>query len=112
MNGIFAMYYTGLVGSGHVVVIKEGGKIAGADATGGLLDGTYEEAGEGFIDVVVELIAQPGTWLVTGPVVGQEPIKQQITARLPDNLGAGHPLPVQTPTGPVNVIFKRLRDAI
>lgn len=99
------MYYTGLAGSGHAVIILKG-------ATGGLLDGTNKEAGEGFIDIVVELTAQPGTWLVTGPVVGQQPMKQEISARLPDNLGAGRPSPVQTPTGPVIVIFKRLRDAI
>lgn len=113
MDGIYAMYYTGTAGSGHAVLAMKDGVIAGADAVGGLLDGTYEAAGDGNIDVSVTLKSPPGTWLVTGKLVEKEDgLMQKITATLPRNFGRGNSIGICTPTGPVNVIFKRLRDAL
>jgi len=110
MTGIYAMYFTGLAGSGHAVFVMKDGIVAGADTVGGVLDGTYKSASEGYLDVTVTLTVPPGAWLVTGAVAGDQPMAQEIKARLPENLGGGNPVTVQTPTGPVNVIFKRLRD--
>ena len=104
------MYFTGVTGSGHAVLVMKDGVIVGSDATGGVLDGTYKDAGDGNLDVSVTLKVPPGTWLVTGATVGREPLTQKINATLPENLGNGHSVGVQTPTGPVNVVFKRLRD--
>ena len=110
MNGIYTMYFTGLTGSGHAVFVLKDGVIVGADATGVVLDGTYKDAGEGNLDISVTLKVPAGTWLVTGATAGRDPLTQQITATLPENLGNGRSIGVQTPTGPVNVVFKRLRD--
>ena len=104
------MYFTGSAGSGHAVFVMKDGIVAGADTVGGVLDGTYKSASEGYLDVTVTLTVPPGAWLVTGAVAGDQPMPQEIKARLPENLGGGNPVTVQTPTGPVNVIFKRLRD--
>lgn len=104
------MYFTGSAGSGHAVFVMMGGVITGADAVGGILDGTYKQAGDGHLDVEVSLTVPAGARLVTGAVAGENPLSQEIKARLPENLGDGKPVTVQTPTGPVNVIFKRLRD--
>jgi hypothetical protein len=41
MNGFYAVYYTGKAGSGFAIVVFKDGIIAGADASGGLYDGTY-----------------------------------------------------------------------
>lgn len=110
MNGIYAMYFTGVAGSGHAVFVMKAGLIVGADAVGGVLDGTYNDIGNGNLDVSITLKVPAGTRLVTGATAGREPFAQQITATLPENLGDGLPIGVQTPTGPVNVVFKRLRD--
>jgi hypothetical protein len=110
MTGIYAMYFTGSAGSGHAVFVMKDGIVAGADAIGGVLEGTYKSAGEGYLEVAVTLTVPSGAWLVTGAVAGDQPMAQEIKARLPENLGGGSPIMVQTPTGPVNVIFKRLRD--
>ena len=104
------MYYTGAANSGHAIFVMSKGVISGADATGGILDGIYEDTGDGHIDVSVTLTSLPGTSLATGATVGREPLLQEISARLPENLGNGRSIGVQTPTGPVNVAFKRLRD--
>lgn len=103
------MYFTGSAGSGHAVFVMMDGVITGADAIGGVLDGTYSRAGEGYLDVMVTLTVPAGAWLVTGVAAGETPLSQEIKARLPENLGDGKPVTVQTPTGAVNVIFKRLR---
>jgi len=110
MSGFYAMYYTGTAGSGFAVFIMKDGVIAGADPLGGVLDGSYEEAADGNIEIAVSLAVPSGTSLVTGTVVGQEPMAQEIKGTFPANFADGNALPVRTPTGPVNVIFKRLRD--
>ena len=113
MDGIYAMYYTGAAGSGHAVLTMKDGVIAGADAVGGLLDGTYEAAGDGKVDISVTLKSLPGTWLVTGKIVEKkDDLMQKIIATLPRNFGRGNAIGIRTPTGPVNVIFKKLRDAL
>ena len=71
MNGIYVMYYTGVAGSGYTVFVMKDGVIVGADATGGLLDGTYTDVGDGNLDVSVMLNAPAGTMLVTGTVTGR-----------------------------------------
>lgn len=110
MSGIYAIYYTGVAGSGFAVLVMTNGVIAGADPIGGTLDGTYRELDDGGIEVAVNLTTPSGTSLVTGAVGGNEPMTQQINGTFPANFADGITLPVQTPTGPVNVIFKHLRD--
>ena len=110
MATVYAMYYTGKAGSGHAVFVMSNGVIAGADVAGGVLDGTYRDAGKETYEVSATLTVPAGTWLVTGKVADQQPFTQEISACLPTNLGGGSPVTMQTPTGPVNVVFKRLRD--
>ena len=109
MDGIYVMYYTGKAGSGHAVFIMKDGVIAGADAIGGVLDGTYKHVGAGKLDVSVTLTMPIGGSLVTGVTAEGAPLIQQISVTLPENLGNRMPVGIQTPTGPVNVVFKRLR---
>jgi hypothetical protein len=111
MDGIYAIFYTGSAGSGHAIIVMKNGIIAGADAIGGILDGTYTDPGDGFLEVAVFHTAPPGASLVTGVIAGQKSLSQEINTRLPQNFGNGKPVLIQTPTGPINVIFKRLRDA-
>ena len=110
MDGIYAMYFTGAVGSGMTLFVMKNGIVTGADAVGGELDGTYEIAADGSLGVDVVLSSPPGTTLVTGAASGQEPMRQEIKTRLPPNFADGAAVGVQTPTGPVNVVFRRLRD--
>lgn len=109
MNGIYAMYFTGAAGSGHAVFVMKDSVIVGADAIGGVLDGTYKEIGDGNLDVTITLEIPAGASLVTGAIAGRKPLEQQITTILPASLGNGEAIGVETPTGPVNVVFRRLR---
>ena len=51
MGGIYAMYFTGTAGVGHGVFVLKDGVVAGADAIGGVLDGTYQDTGDGNLDI-------------------------------------------------------------
>ena len=110
MNGIYAMYFTGTASVGHGVFVLKDGVIAGADAIGGVLDGTYEDADDGKLTVSITMTFPPGSRLVTGAVTDRQSSTQQISATLPVDLGNGRPIALTLPTGPVNVVFKRLRD--
>lgn len=108
MEGFYAVYYTGVAGFGHAVIVMQDGVVSGADATGGTYDGTYRKGKDAQVSVEVTLTAPAGTTLVTGQTL---PVaySQTIVASLPENFSGGHTVPIQTPLGPVNAVFKKLR---
>lgn len=110
MDGMYAMYYTGEVMVSHAVLVFEDGLVSGADAMGGVLDGTYEVTENEEIEVSAMLKHNPGTWLATGNLVGKDGLVQKVTARLPRNFGCGKSIEMQASTGLVNAIFRKLRD--
>lgn len=109
MQGFYALYYTGISGFGHAVLIMKDGLVIGADATGGVYDGTYQTV-DNDIKVEVNLTVPAGATLVTGQSL-PEALTQKIVATLPSHFASGSPVSISTPMGPVNVIFKKLRDA-
>lgn len=109
MDGIYAIYFTGSWGSGHAVFVAKDGVVTGADAAGCTLDGTFHRSGDEMIHLDVALGIPAGGVLVTGFQNGREGDTQRITATIPADFGGGQPVAIDTPTGPVNVLFRRLR---
>ena len=112
MDGIYAMYFTGNAGFGHAVFVLKDGVLVGADAVGGVLDGEYKITDQGEIKFSINLTIPAGASLVTGVHAGNEPLTQLIEGNLPHNFSNGNPIALRTPTGPVNVSFKRLRNLV
>lgn len=110
MNGIYVTYFTGVTGSGHALFMMKDGEIVGADAAGGVLDGTYRIQSDGKVSLSATFNAPVGALLVTGTVVRDENFLQRITAVVSKNFANGDTIPLQTSTGPVNAIFKQLRE--
>lgn len=110
MEGIYAMYFTGSTGSGQGLLIMKNGVIVGADVSGGVYDGSYTQEPDRTLDVKIHLKLPPGAALVTGASAGTTPMEVDIATKLPENFSSGQALAIKTPTGPVNIIFKRLRD--
>ncbi|MBQ2263182.1 MAG: hypothetical protein II336_17700 [Loktanella sp.] len=108
MQGFYAVYYTGLSGFGHAVLVINDGIVTGADATGGLYDGKYTVGDGGEFEIEVTLTVPAGGTLVTGQTFTDE-FYQTITAKLRAGFADGQPVTVQTPMGPVNAIFKKVR---
>jgi hypothetical protein len=111
VNGFHALYYTGRTGSGFGVVVFKDGIVTGADASGGLYDGEYTtNQDKQILEGKIKLTVPPGVSLVTGAPVTQQPYTQQFPISLPLDLNQPHPLQIQTPTGPVNLNLKKIRD--
>ncbi|MGV3576622.1 MAG: hypothetical protein ACO1O4_15975 [Devosia sp.] len=109
MEGFYAVYYTGQTGFGHAVLVMREGKIVGADVTGGVYDGTYTIEANNSVTVDIVLTVPPGTTLVTGQTLTTQH-SQNIKANVVETFANGQTVPLQTPMGPVNAIFKKLRD--
>ncbi|GAA0288293.1 hypothetical protein [Rhodovulum strictum] len=108
VEGFYAVYYTGIAGFGHAVLVINDGIVTGADATGGVYDGTYKVSASGSFSIEVVLTVPAGTTLVTGQTL-PDALRQTIIADLNASFANGQPVPLQTQLGPVNVIFKKLR---
>ena len=52
-EGIYAMYFTGHIESGHGLLMLKTGIIAGADAAGGIYDGSYTQDSKGTLNIHV-----------------------------------------------------------
>ena len=109
-NALYAMYFTGVAGSGLGMVAFLDGVVAGADATGGIIDGTYKVDDAGKLVGSVKMSFPAGATLVTGGPVAADPFSIAFPLVLSPDLGDGSPILVKLPTGPVNVIFKKLRN--
>lgn len=108
MEGFYAVYYTGVVGFGHAVLVAKDGVLTGADVTGCVYDGSYELSGNGDVRVDVILTAIAGTTLVTGQTLS-ETIKIEISSTMVGGFVEGKYVTLQTSVGPVNATFRKIR---
>lgn len=110
MDGFYSAYFTGAHGSGFAVLVFRNGVIVGADPTGTSYDGVVEfNAAENSYDGTVLLRPAPHTILVIGAAVGPQPSPVAIPVRLPADFDNGQVVRVESPTGPINVTFQKLR---
>ncbi len=109
-DGFYAVFYTGKVSSGFAMIVLRNGIIAGADVSGGLYDGNYAiSADKRTVDGTLKLTTPPGVALVTGAPASQQTSIQEFPLSLPADLNE-RTVQIQTPTGPVNLKFKKIRD--
>lgn len=111
LNGFYALYYTGRTGNGFGVIALKDGIVTGTDVTGGLFDGEYTiHEDRGVFEGTIRMTVPPGVSLVTGTAPSQVSYMQEIPISFPLKIDPTHPVQVQTPTGPVNIVLKKLRD--
>ncbi|HRQ61628.1 MAG TPA: hypothetical protein PLO23_08995 [Alphaproteobacteria bacterium] len=110
LEGIYSIYFSGVTGEGFGLLNINGGKITGADAAGALYDGEYFVTDEGIKGEII-LSAHQGVRLVTGATAGESGAEWKFPIFLPKNFSDGQVFPITTPTGNVNVIFRKIRDA-
>lgn len=108
LEGFYSVYYTGIAGFGHAVLAIAGGVVAGADPQGSIYDGTYTTDDDGNFEISVTLKIPAGVTLVTGQPLPSD-FSQKIVATLRTGFADGQPVLVQTPMGPVNAVFRKLR---
>lgn len=112
MEGFYRIAYTGAAGSGFGILVFNSGKIAGADVAGGIYNGTYTEDGPtNQINYQVMMQIPAGVAPVQSGIPLAAPIAFPIQGVLqPSDVESGQPRLLQTPIGPVNVVFSKIRD--
>ncbi len=110
-EGFYSMTYTGQIGSGFGMVILDTGIIVGADILGGTYDGEYAyNEKTGMLDGKIKMTIPAGVSLVTGAPPMPNPHTQEFSVSLPRDLGGEQPVEIQTPTGPVVIVFRKVRE--
>lgn len=110
-EGFYSIVFTGIDGSGAGMLVLDTGRVIGADVGGGTYDGTYEfNEDTRMLDVDVTITIPEGHWSVTGKQAVGAPLSMTVKASLRRDLGAEQPMRLETSDGPVNVVFKMIRD--
>jgi hypothetical protein len=110
-EGFYRITFTGRAGSGFGILVLDRGNMAGADVAGSLYDGTYTEDPEGdSFHFQITMNAPAGiTPVQTGiPIAAPLMLPFNGAVRRAD-IGSPVPTLVQTPLGPVNVLFQKIR---
>jgi hypothetical protein len=112
MEGFFQIAFTGTAGSGFGMLVLQKGVVVGADVAGASYDGSYTENElTGQLDFEITMNAPAGVTPVQTGIPLTSPISLPIKASLlRDDIGTEKPTLVHTPLGPVNVLFKKIRD--
>ena len=83
-EGIYKVDYQGATGMGLALLILESATVTGADATGGIYDGTYEwNERTQLLHVDVEVSVREGTLLVMGNVAPLGGLKFRVRSSFP-----------------------------
>lgn len=112
IDGFFRIAFTGANGSGFGMLILHGGIVVGADIVGTTYVGTYTDLAE-----TQEFNFQINVTFPAGvtPVQTGTPLAAPITVPMSgtvrhDDIIAENPILLRNQLGPVNVIFKKIRD--
>jgi hypothetical protein len=85
------------------------GVIAGTDIAGMLYDGTFEITPDGFVLGRVKYVLPVGSSTITGLSATDEPIELISPLKLPLVFANDTVHRIETPAGPVNAKFKKVR---
>jgi hypothetical protein len=111
IDGIYSIAFTGRAGSGFGMLALFNSIVAGADIAGAVYDGTYlENTTAGCIDFDVKMMAPAGLAPVQTGEPLTSPMELPIAVSLPADLGGEQPVLVRTQLGPVNMVFRKIRD--
>lgn len=111
IQGFYAMSFAGGAGSGVGVLAVYGGAVVGADQGGATYDGTYcESASTGTINVHITMRGPVGMRPVQTGIPLSAPLELPFTITLAQHFGSEKPFLLNTPLGPVNIVFKKIRD--
>ena len=110
-EGFWQIEFRGERDHGVGVLVLDTLMVVGTDTTGVTYDGFYEyNPRTDKLDMALTLTVPPGVSLGQGHPAQDRETRMEINCSLPRDLGHETPVPVDTPTGLVNVVFKKIRD--
>lgn len=112
IDGFYAAYFAGATGTSIAMFVFKDGIVTGADAGGGRYDGEYISVDDGrFVEAKIRFTLPIGNQSITGAAAGAEPIAIEVPLRLPSEFNRNDVHRIETPIGPVNAKFDKIRGA-
>jgi hypothetical protein len=110
IDGFYVVYFTSKSGCGAALIAMRRGRVVGADPMGVRFDGTYQKDKDDVgYDVTVGVDAPAGIELVQGHVSGPTGSRYEIRFGFRDRPDSAPYIRMETPLGPLNVRFVKLR---
>lgn len=109
VEGFYSLYFTSKEGYGVAMVAARKGRIVGSDPTGVKLDGAYVKKEDRY-EAKVRVDAPAGTQLVQGGSAGKNGHAYEVAFQFDKRPDEVPYIRVETPLGPINVKFVKLRS--
>jgi hypothetical protein len=105
-KALYVAYLTGVAGQSIGLFYIGDGIFAGIDVGTMQYDGTYKTNSDGSMEGALAYIIPPNTSLITGAAPTPVTVKLNFPAHFDD----GRILKIDTPLGPVNAKFEKIKD--
>lgn len=110
IDGFYHAYATGKAGNSVLVLVIRQGVIIGVDVGGLKYDGEIVQRPDGSYQCSVVYVVPPGANLITGAAAPSAPLRVPFTFTLPANFSDGSIFRLDSPLGPVNIRFEKVRE--
>jgi hypothetical protein len=109
-KALYVAYFTGVAGQSIGLFYIGDGMLVGVDVATMQYDGSYQTKGDGSLEGVVEYVLPAGASLITGAPAGVAPTRVSVKLSLPPDFADGRVIGIETPLGPVNAKFEKIKD--
>ena len=109
-KALYIAYLTGVAGQSIGLFYIGDGVLAGVDVATMQYGGAYKTNDDGSLEGDVEYVLPPNVSLITGSPPGLAPTKISLKLTLPNGFHDGRTIKIDTPLGPVNARFEKLKD--
>ncbi len=109
-KALYVAYLTGVAGQSIGLFYIGEGILSGIDIGTMRYDGAYVVAEDGSLEGALDYVIPAGVSLITGAPPGVAPTKITLKLKLPANFADGQVVTVETPLGPVNAKFEKIKD--
>ena len=109
-KALYIAYLTGVAGQSIGLFYIGDGIIAGIDVGTMKYDGAYSVKPDGGLEGAVQYVIPAGIPVITGAPMGTMPTRVAVKLALPAGFDDGRVVTIETPTGPVNARFEKVKD--
>jgi hypothetical protein len=109
-RALYVAYFTGIAGQSIGLFYIGDGMLVGIDVATMQYNGSYMTKPDGSLEGVVEYVLPAGASLITGAPAGVAPTTVSVKLTLPADFAGGRVIKIDTPLGPVNARFEKVKD--
>ncbi|MER8430866.1 hypothetical protein [Mesorhizobium caraganae] len=112
VDGFYTAYFSGVAGTSFGMFVFKEGVVVGADVGGGRYDGEFALTADGtHVEAKIRFTLPVGNQSITGMSAEAEPISIEVPLRLPIEFNRNDVHRIETPLGPINAKFDKMRGA-